>query len=550
MHLPDTPLVIVQARTSSRRLPGKALLDFYGTPLAILVARRAANLGAHVVLATSDQPSDDALAALASRHEVHLVRGPLDNVLARFVQAIGSAPDHAPVVRLTADNLLPDGELIAAVVAHFEAHGLDYLTSGDAASGLPYGCAVEVTRAGHLRRAEQEARTEYELEHVTPYIRQTYGMHVYTDHAELACEHLRATIDCLDDFDALYHATPAGVDLTKLHWRRWVMALRSAGTSPRGRRAVADMVLGTAQLGMAYGIASCNTPDNAESLSMLRRAITEGVGWIDTARGYGKSEALIGRLRSDGWDGRMRIVTKLSPFANVPREVCPETVRALAENSLLSSCLALDSDCLDCVLLHRAAHLHEWNGVAFDTLRQWQHAGQIATIGVSVQSPEELEEALSFDEIGHVQLPCNILDHRWDTIADSLRAVRRKRKLVVHVRSALLQGLLSTVNPALWARAHVNDHQPFTDWLSQQSAGLGRTSVVDLCIAWARGLDWADGVVVGCDSLAQLDNTVQVFNQPALNLKEIDNLRALRPQLDPISLDPTRWKANQKVIET
>ena len=118
------------------------------------------------------------------------------------------------------------------------------------------------------------------------------------------------------------------------------------------------------------------------------------------------------------------------------------------------------------------------------------------------------------------------------------------------MRSALLQGLLSTVNPALWARAHVNDHQPFTDWLSQQSAGLGRTSVVDLCIAWARGLDWADGVVVGCDSLAQLDNTVQVFNQPALNLKEIDNLRALRPQLDPISLDPTRWKANQKVIET
>ena len=167
------------------------------------------------------------------------------------------------------------------------------------------------------------------------------------------------------------------------------MALRSAGTSPRGRRAVADMVLGTAQLGMAYGIASCNTPDNAESLSMLRRAITEGVGWIDTARGYGKSEALIGRLRSDGWDGANAHRYETVAVCQCPAEVCPETVRALAENSLLSSCLALDSDCLDCVLLHRAAHLHEWNGVAFDTLRQWQHAGQIATIGVSVQSPEE-----------------------------------------------------------------------------------------------------------------------------------------------------------------
>ncbi|ANK80007.1 MAG: hypothetical protein TEF_03785 [Rhizobiales bacterium NRL2] len=542
----EPPLVIVQARTGSQRLPGKALLDFRGMPLAILVARRAANRGARVTLATSDQPSDDALSALARHHGVNLVRGPLDNVLARFVLAISSEPDNAPVVRLTADNLLPDGGLIAEVVAQFEARGLDYITSGQAASGLPYGCAVEVMRAGHLRRAAQQARTAYEQEHVTPFIRQTFGTNAFTEHADLGCANLRATIDCLDDFDALYHATPSGVDLTQLPWRRWVMALRRAGTSPRSRRAVGDMVLGTAQLGMAYGIASRNTPDDAESLAMMRRAITEGVDWIDTARGYGRSEALIGRLRRSGWDGRMRIVTKLSALADVPREADPKFVRALAENSLLRSCLALDTDNLDCVLLHRAGHLHQWNGAAFDSLRQWQDAGQIGTIGISVQSPEELEMALSRNEIGHVQLPCNILDHRWDMIADSLRAARSRRKLVVHVRSALLQGLLSTVDPALWARAHVDDPHPVSDWLSRQAAILGRTGVVDLCLAWARGLDWADGVVVGCDSLAQLKNTVELFNQPALKRQEIDALSLTRPFLDTRSLDPARWAAKQR----
>lgn len=57
-------LVIIQARTGSRRLPGKALLDFHGVPFAVLTALRAGNQGARMVVATSDLPSDDALAAL------------------------------------------------------------------------------------------------------------------------------------------------------------------------------------------------------------------------------------------------------------------------------------------------------------------------------------------------------------------------------------------------------------------------------------------------------------------------------------------------------
>jgi spore coat polysaccharide biosynthesis protein SpsF len=261
------------------------------------------------------------------------------------------------------------------------------------------------------------------------------------------------------------------------------------------------MVLGTAQLGMPYGIARRGTPDKAEGLDMLRRAIVEGVTHLDTARAYGESEALIGALHARGWEGRMRVVTKLSPMDEVAGDADPAEACAQAENSLLHSCLALRSDRLDCVLLHRAAHLDAWNGAMCRTLESWQAEGRIGKLGVSVQSPEELYAALEHNEVGHVQLPCNILDHRWDGIADAIRSARHDRGLVVHVRSALLQGLLGNNNPNLWRRAHVPDTGPVTSWLARKAASLGRESAVVLCLAWARGLDWADGIVVGCDSL-------------------------------------------------
>lgn len=536
------PLIILQARTSSRRLPGKVLLDFYGLPLAVLAAIRAGNRGAKVIVATSDDTSDNALAATLYRHEIETVRGPLDNVLARFLLALGDTPDDAPVIRLTGDNILPDGALIADVLADFEARGLNYITTTDPASGLPYGCAVEITRAGYLRQAAAEARTQPELEHVTTAVRERYGVSVFTGYAEQGCGHLRSTIDCLDDYQALYEATPAMQDLTQWPWQDWVQQLKTSPFAPRSLRPVCDMVLGTAQLGMNYGIARLNTPEPCESLAMLRRAIIEGVGHLDTARAYGASEALIGKLISKGWDGRTGIITKLSPLDDIAQKATPSEVAAQAEISLLNSRIALGGGDLDTVLLHRAAHLYAWDGAVFDILRGWRDNGHLQRIGVSVQSPEELDVALEHDEIGHVQLPCNILDYRWDTVANRLHEVRSRRGLVVHVRSALLQGLLATEDPDLWRRAHVDDSRPITDWLAQKATMLGRESIVALCLAWVRGLDWVDGVVVGCDSLDQLHDTVQLFNAPALLHDEIIALAAERPRLDPISLDPARWQ--------
>ena len=56
----SNPLIVIQARTSSARLPGKALLPIRGIATTVLAAKRAANQGHQVVVATSIDPSDDA----------------------------------------------------------------------------------------------------------------------------------------------------------------------------------------------------------------------------------------------------------------------------------------------------------------------------------------------------------------------------------------------------------------------------------------------------------------------------------------------------------
>ena len=534
-------MIVVQARTSSRRLPGKVLLNIRGHPLAALAAMRAGRTGRNVILATSHEPSDDALAATVKAHGIAVVRGPLDDVLTRFADALSGLNDADPVVRLTADNVVPDGDLIDEVVADFLARGLDYLTTSDIASGLPYGCAVEVTRAGHIRAADRHAHTSFEREHVTPWIRARFGATAYTARASLGCGHLRATIDCLDDFETVHRAFPEGVDPVQIGWQELVSRLAALPTRPVVTKPAERMVLGTVQLGMPYGIARQSSPDAGEARQMIKLAITNGVPWIDTASAYGDSEERIGEVLEEGWSGRCRVVTKMSPLPECDSATAADTVRALAEASLWRSCVRLGQRRLDTVLLHRAAHLTAWNGAVWDVLRAHRDEGRITTIGVSVQNAAELEQALALHDLGHIQLPCNILDTRWHDAPSLISAARAQRPLRVHVRSALLQGLLTTEDPDVWHRAHVTDPAPILQWLKAEAARCGQPDVVSLCLSWARSLPFADGVVVGCDTRQQLLATLKHFDAPTLSPDALATIERTRPSVPAGTLDPACW---------
>lgn len=193
-------MILLQARTSSNRLPAKSLLHVAGMPAVVLAARRAGNTGREVVVATSNDPSDDLLVSVLRNYQIPFFRGDLSNVLRRFVGATSNLEDDEIVVRLTADNLFPDGWFIDQMIEMFRNGRLNYLGSGSPECGLPYGMSAEITRAGLLREALASCHSPEDLEHVTPYIRRRYGEQGFLGLADIGLSNYRCTIDTLDDY--------------------------------------------------------------------------------------------------------------------------------------------------------------------------------------------------------------------------------------------------------------------------------------------------------------------------------------------------------------
>ncbi|WP_372786381.1 cytidylyltransferase domain-containing protein [Phenylobacterium sp.] len=195
-------LAILQARMSSSRLPGKVMASVLGEPMIgrqVERLRRAKRID-KLVVATSTDPSDDALAAYCENLDLWVFRGPLDDVLERFRTTLRAYPEARAVVRLTADCPLADPELIDRVIDHHHAAGADYTSNTLGTRTYPHGLDTEVIRPSALVAAAEQARDPYEREHVTPYVYrrpELFRLAGVARHESLAM--LRWTVDLPED---------------------------------------------------------------------------------------------------------------------------------------------------------------------------------------------------------------------------------------------------------------------------------------------------------------------------------------------------------------
>jgi spore coat polysaccharide biosynthesis protein SpsF len=159
-------LAIVQARMSSRRFPGKVLAPFLGRPLVVHVvdALRRAVPDARVVVATSDDPSDDPLAAYLASGSVTVFRGPLDDVFERFRQCVTRYPAEW-LLRVSADSPMLDPAVIARVVER-AADGVDLVTTIFPRT-FPRGANAEVLRVSTMMAIDRAELSAADREHVT-----------------------------------------------------------------------------------------------------------------------------------------------------------------------------------------------------------------------------------------------------------------------------------------------------------------------------------------------------------------------------------------------
>jgi spore coat polysaccharide biosynthesis protein SpsF len=194
-------VTVLQARMGSGRLPGKVLSPIGGWPLLHYSVTRALAAGVgEVLIATTSRPDDDAIATVGRQLGVGVLRGPVDDVLGRFVMAANACPDVDVVIRATADNPFAD---IGSAARLLKAMGED--ADYGVEEGLPVGCAVEGMRIGALLEAARRAQSPYDREHVTPWLKRSPSVRRVAPRAPDACvaTDLRLTVDTRADLQSV-----------------------------------------------------------------------------------------------------------------------------------------------------------------------------------------------------------------------------------------------------------------------------------------------------------------------------------------------------------
>lgn len=204
--------IIVQARMTSTRLPGKVLKQILGKSLLEFLVERLHRVRQvdEIIIATTTNSNDDVIVEKCKRLGVSVTRGSEHDVLARYYDA-AVAHGVNRVVRVTSDCPLIDPQIIDRVIAfHADSDSTYDYVSNTLHQSFPYGMAVEVFPFRSLEVAFREAVIEPEREHVSPFIYtrpERFRLGQVVDGKDNS--HHRWTVDTVEDFELVRLITEA-----------------------------------------------------------------------------------------------------------------------------------------------------------------------------------------------------------------------------------------------------------------------------------------------------------------------------------------------------
>jgi spore coat polysaccharide biosynthesis protein SpsF len=198
-----SPVVaIIQARMSSSRLPGKVLMPVAGKPLLWHLVHRLKQCRTvdKILVATSTDPRDDALAAFCAEERIDCVRGSLDNVLDRYRLA-AEASGAQTLLRITGDSPLIDPGFVDYLVRGMTASGSDHVQLEPGARCAHEGVDV-LSRRALDRLITCAGEDPVAREHVASWFKlhpNSVNTVFLPEYTPLAVEHERLSVDTADD---------------------------------------------------------------------------------------------------------------------------------------------------------------------------------------------------------------------------------------------------------------------------------------------------------------------------------------------------------------
>ncbi len=285
-----------------------------------------------------------------------------------------------------------------------------------------------------------------------------------------------------------------------------------------GRAKVSNMSLGTVQLGMNYGIANTGgKPDQQKSFSMLREALEHGITSLDTARGYGDSEKVLGGFFEEGsYKGEFPFLTTKF-FTTVPVGSSDAIVEKEIIESVETSLSLLKVKKVNCILMHRPEDMTKHGDIVPKTLKSLINRGYTDIVGASIYFPEEVETMLQNDLYQAIQIPMSLFDQKL--IHQGYLRRLHEKNIGVFVRSVFLQGLffldpdnMGDPDLARYAAPHLKTLRRLAE-----RSGM---SVAQFAISFIRDIPGVTSLVLGADTPEQVRENIALLDGPAIGEAE------------------------------
>lgn len=293
---------------------------------------------------------------------------------------------------------------------------------------------------------------------------------------------------------------------------------------------ISRLVLGTAQLGMAYGVSNVTgQPDLKTADAIVKTAWENGIRKYDTAQAYGKSEEVLGKtIRSLDLSDRTKIITKLHPDLD-------HLNKSELEESVEKSLSRLNVPILHGLMLHREEYLEIWESGLGETLQSFVRKGLAEHIGVSVYFPDRAVSALKKHGINMIEIPSNIFDRRFEQAGVFELAQERGKE--IYVRSVFLQGLI------LMDIEDLPERMQFGVQVLKRLESLSKEtglSKQDLSLNYVGETFPETNVVFGAETPEQVKKNVKTWESP-LPADVLLRLRQDFAEVPEEMIDPRRW---------
>ena len=284
---------------------------------------------------------------------------------------------------------------------------------------------------------------------------------------------------------------------------------------------MSKLCLGTVQFGLKYGVTNNEGQVGLnDAQEILEYAKANNIESLDTARGYGTSEEVLGSLQAASCFKIISKFQKEKPLSLVSQ--ITETLIRLKATSLYG------------YLCHDADFFLANHKALLPILFELKAKGQIERIGCSVYGPEQVTEILKVFTPDLIQLPANVFDQRFSTsgILDQLH----EKEVEVHARSAFLQGaLLESVDKL--NNYFLKYKKNF--FLLEEFASLNGLTHLEVCLLYLIKDPRISKVVVGVCQKKQLQEILGV-EEKLSNFKKLDFSKLSCEDVGLIL--PTKWK--------